>query len=652
MLRCISYLSLMIGMQFVFLVAGLSCEVWENRLRSPSKLDSIIFALIVGHALLLAALGCCLVRAQRRNNRYAAALNKQLNQALRRAEDLTECSSDMVWETNMSGVITFISDHNGVMSKDWNLRPGMLMTELLNLDTITPRESWVHQFESRAQGEPFRNFHYSLRRPNGAIAHFCSNGIPIRSEAGELIGFRGTTRDRTTESEALQTLSHQALHDALTGLPNRRYLLNHLDAAAQSPETALAVLLLDLDGFKTINDLHGHAVGDQVLRSVAERLSETIRPVDFVCRLGGDEFAIVISGIGTKNATLVAQRVIDALTTPFLIDAKSLRIGVSVGIALAPDHGPVSSLLLRFADQALYEVKRVGGSGLRLYQAFAEEPVEAIPKISTLDLVVQELRDLASMPSALEGALARDELSLAFQPIRCCEDGSVAAVEALLRWNSPTLGPVPPDVFIPIAEESGLIVPIGAWVLRQACQRAVEAGGSWRIAVNLSPAQFRQPDLALAIGCILHDTGLPPERLILELTEQILVSQFPTAGATFRKLRAMGVTLALDDFGSGFSNVAYLRDFRFDLLKIDRSILSIAEAQREQAVQGLLTIAHAFGMATVVEGVERREDWEMLRRLGSNYAQGFLLGRPQPDLATSLAEVLAEDRRRLVEALH
>ena len=368
MRRCTHYLPMLTGGQFAFLVIGLGCEIWQHWWCPATVLEGLVLALIAGHVLLLMISTLYLAMTWRQHDAHAASLNKQLNQALRKAEDLTECSSDMVWEVDAFGRFTFVSDHNGVMGESWGVRTGMLVTELADLDPVTPRETWRRQIQSNMRGEPFRDFHYSLRRSNGTLAYFCVNGIPIRSEAGELIGFRGTTRDRTTEIEALQSLNHQVLHDTLTGLPNRRYLLKSLDGGTASPGAQIAVLLLDLDGFKTINDVHGHGVGDQLLRLVAGRLSEIVQPVDFACRLGGDEFVIVLFGVDADNATSVAQRVVDALTAPFLIEAMSIRVGVSIGIALAPNHGPVSSLMLRFADQALYKVKRSGGSGLCLYR--------------------------------------------------------------------------------------------------------------------------------------------------------------------------------------------------------------------------------------------------------------------------------------------
>lgn len=387
------HLPLLLAGQLAFLLVGFGSEVWQGRQRSATTFEDLIIGLIAGHTLLLGVFAWCFNTARREQQIRAAALNKQLSQALRKADDLIECSSDMVWETDAFGRFTFVSDHNGVMGKNWGVRVGMLVTDLADLDPVTDREAWKRQIESNMRSEPFRDFHYSLRRPDGTIAYFCVNGIPIRTEAGELAGFRGTTRDQTAEIEALQILNHQVMHDALTGLPNRRYLLTTLDDLSTFPEPRIALLLLDLDGFKVINDRYGHAVGDQLLRLVAGRLGEIIRSADFACRLGGDEFVIVLSGATTSDARLLAQRVIDALAAPFLIEAVAVRVGASVGIALAPDHGPVSSLLLSLADHALYEVKRIGGSGLRIYQGLASaDAITDVPVNTLHSPVVREVR--------------------------------------------------------------------------------------------------------------------------------------------------------------------------------------------------------------------------------------------------------------------
>ncbi|WP_083747301.1 putative bifunctional diguanylate cyclase/phosphodiesterase [Teichococcus deserti] len=589
--------------------------------------------------LLLAQAGLLGLLAWRlRASRHAqverlTALNLQLNQALKRAQDVVECSNDLVWEVDASGRFTIVSDHNGVEG----VKIGDSVADLAAKDPVTPPEIWVKQIASNAAGEPFRDFRYSLRRADGSIAHFLVNGVPIHGADGTVIGFRGASRDRTVEIEALQALNYQALHDTLTGLPNRRSLTRRLDPATRLEGERAAVLLLDLDGFKTVNDVQGHAAGDALLCLVAGRLNAALRPGDIASRLGGDEFALVLAGADAGEAMALAQSLVQALVAPYALeDGTPLRIGVSIGIALLPEHGQGADALLRCADLALYAAKHGGGSGARLYGPPSQAGLPPPPSPAAPP-VLQQLRGLATLPAELQQAIAENALALVYQPIRRCADGSVAAIETLLRWHSPGRGPVAADVFIPVAEETGLIVPIGAWVLRQACGAAARAGGSWRLSVNISPVQFSQPELVPLVAGILRDTGLPAERLMLELTEQMLLSRFPSAAEKVRKLRAMGVSLALDDFGAGFANLAALRDIRFDLLKLDRSVLRLTAAQRGPVLASLLQIARAFDLPSVVEGVEQSEDWALARQLGSDYAQGYLLGRPQHDLGEALA---------------
>ncbi len=583
--------------------------------------------LVLGHAVLLALLAGCLSAYRRAEFRRANALNRQLAQALRRARDLTLCSSDLIWETDAEGRFVYISDHNGVKRDVPGIAVGTSLAELRALDPVTPAEEWDRQLARSIAGEPMRDFQYSARRTDGRLLHFQVNGVPVLDEAGKVVGYRGTTRDRTAEVEALQTLSFQAMHDSLTGLPNRRTLQAAIRQGTQE-DRPLAVVLLDLDGFKTVNDVHGHGAGDQLLCQVATRLRAAIPPSDLAGRLGGDEFAVVLPDVDAAAAEAVGRRILDSLSRPVLLESGvTVRVGVSIGIALGPPHGGDPDGLLRRADQALYEAKHAGGGGIRLHSAGAPASRKAEPASAP-----EPHRPAGPLLADLHGAMERHELFLVYQPIFRCQDGALASVEALLRWNSPVRGLVPPDLFIPMAEESGLIVPIGAWVLEQACKAAAAAGGSWRISVNISPIQFQQHDLASAIAGTLRDTGLPPERLLLELTEQIPLSHHPGARETARRLRAMGVSLALDDFGTGFSNISYLRGFRFDLLKFDRSILALPPAQREPVLSALLAIAAAFRLPAVVEGVETPEDWALLCRLGAGYAQGFLLGRPRAGL--------------------
>lgn len=589
-------------------------------------------AITLMHGLLLVLLIYCLHRATRRHTVRLSTLNLQLKTALRRAQDIIECSSDLVWETDASGCFTFVSDHNQIMHHITQPRVmvGTFVRDLAASDPLTPRAAWVQQMAENAMGLPMRDFCFSLPMTDGGVAHFRVNAVPIWADDRTLLGFRGTTRDRTAEIEALQSLHFQALHDPLTGLPNRRSLQLALDQVVVARERQAAVLLLDLDGFKTVNDIHGHAAGDELLRLFAERLSTSVRPIDTLARLGGDEFGVIVPDLGEARVMEMSRRLVSTLSLPYLLrDHTQVRVGVSIGVVRIPDHGIDPDMLLRCADQTLYDVKHSGGNAVRAYRPRADAEAGAVTAMTALE----ELRSLTALPGELQNALLQNELWLAYQPIRRCSDGSIVSMEALLRWTSPTRGCIAPDSFIPIAEESGLIVPIGAWVLREAAAAAVRAGGEWTISVNLSPAQFSQPDLALMIAATLRDTGLPAERLVLELTEQMPMSKYPAARETMRKLRSLGVSLALDDFGSGFSNIACLQDYRFDLLKLDRSILALDPAQRETVLAAVLDIARTFGMQTVVEGVEQPEDWEMLRRLGSDLVQGYLLGRPQADLS-------------------
>ena len=626
---------LLIAGQFILLGLDLLVAVLES-LFERSHGPFVPPLLIGAHIFLLMVLIRRLGQQRREQMARLRAMNRRLQQALRRAQDLTECSSDLVYETDAQGRFTFISDHNGVKRDTPGIHLGMSIAELRAMDPVTPSSIWEEQIASTLEGKPFRDFQYSVRRTDGRIAYFRVNGVPVRAESGELLGFRGTTRDRTAEVEAMQTLNFQAMHDTLTGLPNRRSIYATMDRYLDPQKGSLAVLLLDLDGFKLVNDLHGHAAGDELLRLVAARLREAVRPGDLVGRLGGDEFAAILAGGDQASAQAVGERILASLSLPFTLDGgTTARIGVSIGVALAPDHGGHPDALMRFADQALYACKHQGGGGLRLPGApEANKP----PAREAPSPALEELRSAATLSAELRLAQERGEFSLVYQPILRCRDGSVAIMETLLRWNSRERGPVPPDVFIPAAEESGLIVPMGAWVLREACQAAARAGGSWRLAVNISPVQFQQPDLGPMIAGILHDSGLAPERLVLELTERMLIHSFSAARETMRRLRAMGVSLALDDFGVGYSNVSCLREFRFDIVKLDRSMLALPAEQRDLVLRSLLGVAQAFRLETVVEGVESAEDWALLRRIGFDGGQGYHLGRPSLSLTAEPAE--------------
>jgi diguanylate cyclase (GGDEF)-like protein len=381
--------------------------------------------------------------------------------------------------------------------------------------------------------------------------------------------------------------------------------------------THCALLCLDLDRFKVINDTLGHPVGDSLLRAVAGRLSAVVRDVDTVARLGGDEFAIIQVGLNSsEEAELLAGRIIDVLCQPFDIDGRKVVAGTSIGIALAPRDGISSGILLKNADIALYLAK---SEGRGTYRYFEPE----------MDALVQARREVEL---DLRNALPAKEFDLHYQPVLDLQSGRVTGLEALIRWNHPVRGLISPGDFIPTAEEFGLIVPIGEWVLQQACQEASTWPRNVDVAVNLSPAQFKGGHLLDGVRKALTASRLDPRRLVLEITESVLLQNSDETLTTLHQLRALGIRIALDDFGTGYSSLSYLRSFPFDKIKIDRSFIRDIDANIDSAVivSAIVGIARGLGMITVAEGVETTAQLEKVRNLGCAKVQGYLFSRPRP----------------------
>jgi diguanylate cyclase (GGDEF)-like protein/PAS domain S-box-containing protein len=428
--------------------------------------------------------------------------------------------------------------------------------------------------------------------------------------------------DITERRSAEKRIAHMAHYDALTDLPNRALFADLLADAlqkAQASGTRVGVLGLDLDFFKEVNDTQGHAAGDALLRDVAARLRSCVRETDTVARLGGDEFAVIQTGLlSVKNAKLLADRLIRKIKQPFDIDGQQTFVGLSVGIALSAP-AVSSSDLLKQADMALYAAKQSGRGTFRCF----------VPEMD------ERLQDQRALENDLRVALDAGQLSLQYQPQVDLGTRAIIGAEALMRWNRPGHGNVPPNIFIPLAEDSGLISPLGDWLIERACHEAMRWPRSMHVAVNVSPVQLRLPGFVETVRRALMASGLEPRRLELEVTEGILLRDTKETLAVFMALRTLGVRIALDDFGTGYASLSYLRKFSFDKIKIDRSFVkSLATDPAAGAiVRAVVELSKALGVSTIAEGVESDDEIEALRRHGCNAAQGFRFWRPMTDQA-------------------
>jgi diguanylate cyclase (GGDEF)-like protein len=468
---------------------------------------------------------------------------------------------------------------------------------------------------------------YERRTAKGTV-------IEVRSMPLRAGGMVRTYTDITARAEAEGMLAIAASHDPLTGLANRSGFGQRLDlalAAVRRGGAGFALLCLDLDGFKAVNDTHGHAVGDILLERVAVRMREALRGNDLLARMGGDEFAILLPEADSAVAQQVAQRMLSMVRLPYLIEGHSVCVGVSIGIATCPLDGNTAEALLRNADAALYQAKRDGRNCFRQHVGDAVQPE----------------RERRAMEAALRLAVEEQDFQLAYQPICNTMTGQTVAFEALLRWQHGERGAVAPAEFIPLAEQTGLIIPLGRWALAAACAEAAAWPVPARIAVNLSPQQFCAGDLLASVEQVLGESGLDPRRLELEITEGMVLEHSEAVIGTMRALRGMGIRLVLDDFGTANANLSYLRGFPFDAVKIDRSFLRALNTDRQARalVEAMLAMARALGLEVVGEGVETPEQLAMLRHLRCDLIQGYLLGRPED--AAAARERLA---RRAAEA--
>lgn len=444
----------------------------------------------------------------------------------------------------------------------------------------------------------------------------------VVTEAGRYFGvgavidlLKSAVRERALTTRRLERLANS---DALTGLANRAYLYERLNAMLARPNRELALLAIDMDGFKAVNDTLGHSAGDAVLCEVADRLRSVLRPADLASRLGGDEFAVTLvrDNDAGQLAEHVADRVLDAMRQPFAIEGKMLFLGCSIGIAVYPEDGLTSEDLMRSADIALYRAKADGkGVAKRFAPALRER-----------------LEERDALGDALSRALDRGEISVALQPILRLRDDRVTAYEALMRWNHPELGAIPPSAFIPIAEEIGLIARLGQWMIHEACRIAHHLPGNTMIAVNISSIQFRLPGLVPQVMQALATWGLAPGRLELEITESVLIGKDADVMASIRQLRALGVRIALDDFGTGYASFDYLQHLPLDTIKIDRGFTAgLPQLPVSRAiVSAIAVIGRELGLRVTAEGIETTEQLDAVRALGCDQAQGYLISHPLP----------------------
>jgi diguanylate cyclase (GGDEF)-like protein len=449
-------------------------------------------------------------------------------------------------------------------------------------------------------------------------------------EIGRLvIGFNDMLNELERREEEkkvfVEQLRFQASNDHLTGLPNRRLFADRLSqgvAAAHREKHALALLFIDLDGFKLVNDTLGHRVGDLLLVQVAERLRSRIRESDTLARLGGDEFTVILRNLAHSDAaTTVSKTILDTLAQPFFIEHHQLTISASIGISLYPDHATDGNQLMLQADTAMYTAKREGKNRFMYFSS---------------DLTSQ-VHEQMNLENELRNAVARGEIGIHYQPEFETLSGRLIRFEALARWTHPTLGTIPPIKFIPVAEESGVIVPLGAYILEQACREAVKwqslSPDPIEVAVNVSSIQFARPTFAEEVDEILRRTALKPQLLQLELTESVMLNGIHRATETMKRLKSLGVSLAVDDFGTGYSCLRYLPELPLDALKIDRCFVKDVDLRPEARVMvdSLVTLAHNVGLRVIAEGIERAEELQIIKELKGDEIQGYMVGRPVPD---------------------
>jgi len=555
-------------------------------------------------------------------------LNNKLQHSNSRYQQMIESNQDLVWETDKDGSFRYVSPtvHNllGYMPEEFL---GHSHTKFMTrLDSETFQQTFNDFLSER---KPFQLLHKTFLHKNGKKITLQSSGTPIFTENGEFNGYHGFDRDISVQERDKEFIEHLAYHDQLTGLPNRKMIEKSLIqelSRSQRHKRFGALFFIDLDNFKRINDSLGHHVGDQLLQKVSARISKYIREEDSIGRLGGDEFILLIpelsddEAVAREHATETAYKLLSLLSIPINVDQHILNIGGSIGIALFPGDGDEPDEVMRHADTAMYLAKNSGKNTFKFYQHYLQKQMER----------------RISIEEKLHHSFEDNQLELYYQPQSDLNTGKITAIEALLRWNHPEEGLLTPDQFIPVAEECGLILKLGDWVLEEACRQ----NNSWiqqglchvPISINLSAIQFRQSNLKQTLINVLSKTQMPAELLEIELKESALMQDYNLAMDFLQLIKASGGSVAIDDFGTGYSNLGILKKMPVNKLKIDRSFVNDLENDENDQIicRTIINMARSMNLETTAEGVETPEQMKFLKDNGCNNMQGYLLSKPLP----------------------
>ena len=581
---------------------------WQPRQPGKERRGWLLAALLGALVVFLSFAALAL-----RNVRRAA---DAIREGETRFRDIAEATSDWIWETDERLRVEFVSERFAEIT---GLGPPAVLGRTL-AELLHPAEDldlWDRHLADLAARRPFRGVLCRFDELPDHDRTLRIAGKPVFDREGAFRGYRGTATDITAELEAQSEAWRMARHDPVTGLANRLLMHERLTQAlaeCRRTTTMAAVLCLDLDHFKEINDSLGHAAGDLLIKGCGERFVACLREIDTVARLGGDEFGVVQSGVErVADVQRLADRLLGCLDAPFALDGHEVIVSASIGVAIVPMDGDDPRALLQNADIALYRAKTEGRNRFR----FFEPGMDA------------ELRERKALEADLRRAVQDRELEIYYQPQIDLRTGGLAGLEALVRWNHPERGLLPASAFIQIAEETGLLLAIGEWLIPTACSQAA-AWRECRLAINLSPVQFRHHDLVGMIRDSLARSHLAPDRLVLEIPESVLLHDARAALLTLIALKELGVRIAIGDFGTGDSSLSYLRKFHFDQLKIDRSFVRDLDggSGSEAIVRAIVGLGRSLGMETCAEGVERTDQLALLEREGCDRVQGFLLSEP------------------------